>query len=240
MNETQPIPWKRVAVEATTIIVSILLAFSIDAWWQERGERNAELMLLDRLRADFVEMRTTLEAVEKEHRAASEACIALLNYSAGESLPATYEVDKMVALVFLASRTFNPGAGAIAAFLNSEGAKLIRNQPLADLLLIWPGLVEELQEEEANLQKGVAERWTPFLASRANVAPYLVSFGELMAGIPGQVSQPSTRKANVVDHAFLNLVLDRYKWQQIALRDIEPLHAAADNILRLLDIELGR
>jgi len=40
------IAWKRLAIEAPVIVVSILLAFTIDAWWDERGERAAERVLL--------------------------------------------------------------------------------------------------------------------------------------------------------------------------------------------------
>lgn len=34
-------PLKRLALEAAAIVVSILIAFSIDAWWQERSEKIA-------------------------------------------------------------------------------------------------------------------------------------------------------------------------------------------------------
>jgi hypothetical protein len=35
------IDWKRISAEAAAVVVSILIAFSIDAWWQERSERIA-------------------------------------------------------------------------------------------------------------------------------------------------------------------------------------------------------
>jgi len=238
MTATRSIAWKRLAIEATAIVVSILLAFAIDAWWEERGERQAEIVLLERLRTDFSEIQAALAVVEQEHRAASEACLFFMNAAVGETLPPTPEVDRMVALVFLASRTFNPGSGAVAAFNGSDGSRLIRNQFLADKILAWPGLVEELQEEEANLQKGVAERWTPYLASRVNLGPYIAVFGEQMQGMPDHVSMPANRLPLTVDTEFLNHVLDRFKWQQVALRDIEPVRVALEDILRLLEIEL--
>lgn len=45
MAEAQTIPWKRISVEAAAIVVSILLAFAIDASWEERqsNERRQEL-----------------------------------------------------------------------------------------------------------------------------------------------------------------------------------------------------
>ena len=234
MTETQSIAWKRLAIEATVIVVSILLAFAIDAWWEERGERKAEVVLLERLRADYIEIQSARILVEEEHREARDACIFFMGMTVGESLPSTAEVDRMVALVFLASRTFNPGSGAVASFHSTEGAQLVRNQSLADKLLAWSGLVEELQEEEANLQKGVAERWSPYIASRVNVGPYVAGFGDLMQGMPSHISTPTAREPLTVDKEFLNHVLDRFKWQQIALRDIEPVHTAAEEILTLL------
>ena len=41
MQDSRTIDWKRIFAEATAIVVSILVAFWIDAWWQERSERVA-------------------------------------------------------------------------------------------------------------------------------------------------------------------------------------------------------
>ncbi len=239
MAETPNIAWKRLAIEAIVIVGSILFAFAIDAWWQERGERNAEIVLLERLRADYIEIQSALDSVEAEHREARDACIFFMKMALGDSLPITADVDRMVAVVFLASRTFNPGSGAVATFHSSEGVRLVRNQLLADKLLAWSGLVEELQEEEANLQKGVAERWTPYIASRVNVGPYVATFGDFMKGIPVRISAPTTREPLTVDDEFMNHVLNRFKWQQLALRDIEPVQVAIKDILTLLEKELN-
>ena len=226
-------------VDAIVVVCSILLAFTIDAWWDDRGERKAEIVLLKRLQADFGEIRAMLEVTLKDHAETHDACVALLEFEIGETLPATPEVNSMVAKVFLASRTFNPGSGAVAAFLGSDSARLVRNQLLADLLLAWPGLVEELQEEEAQLHKGVSERWTPYLASRANLGLYIATYGVLMSGLPGHVSSPSQRKPLTVDEEFVNHVLNRFTWQQLALREIGPLSAAVEEILALLENELN-
>lgn len=59
-----------------------------------------------------------------------------------------------------------------------------------------------------------------------------------MQGIPGHISMPTNRRPLTVDADFLNRVLDRFKWQQVALRDIEPVRDAVADILRLLEIEL--
>ena len=39
MQDSRSIDWKRITAEAAAVVVSILIAFWIDAWWQERSER---------------------------------------------------------------------------------------------------------------------------------------------------------------------------------------------------------
>ena len=45
--------FRRVAIEATAIVLSILLAFAIDAWWEQRGLDADAAVLISGLRADF-------------------------------------------------------------------------------------------------------------------------------------------------------------------------------------------
>ncbi len=47
------IPWLRVAAESLVIIVSILLAFGIDAWWERHQNRQEEVQALLDLRGDL-------------------------------------------------------------------------------------------------------------------------------------------------------------------------------------------
>jgi len=50
---TRSIPWPRILAEGFAIVVSILLAFGIQAWWEGRQERALELKYVERLRADL-------------------------------------------------------------------------------------------------------------------------------------------------------------------------------------------
>ena len=54
MGKIREIPWPRVFAESAAIVISILLAFGIQAWWEERVERNDESEQLQRLRTEFV------------------------------------------------------------------------------------------------------------------------------------------------------------------------------------------
>jgi hypothetical protein len=61
MSDTQTIPWKRISVEAAAIVASILLAFSIDAWWGEVQQRRHLQTVLIGLEAMYAENVTLLD-----------------------------------------------------------------------------------------------------------------------------------------------------------------------------------
>ena len=61
MNRDE-IPWLRMFVEGTAIVVSILLAFAIAAWWEGRGQLQEEQSILIGLQAEFEDVQTRLNA----------------------------------------------------------------------------------------------------------------------------------------------------------------------------------
>lgn len=52
-SSNQGISWLRISAEGVAIVVSILLAFGIQAWWEARSDRDLEQHLLGGIRADL-------------------------------------------------------------------------------------------------------------------------------------------------------------------------------------------
>ena len=67
------IPWSRVAAEGAAIVLSILLAFAIQASWEKRTERRSELEYLEALRdeldanAGAIDSNSNVAAGTREH-----------------------------------------------------------------------------------------------------------------------------------------------------------------------------
>jgi hypothetical protein len=61
MSMSRDIPWKRLSVEAAAIVASILLAFAIDAWWEDRLERGLGVEYERRIATELRGIRTQLE-----------------------------------------------------------------------------------------------------------------------------------------------------------------------------------
>ena len=96
------IPWLRVFVEGVVIIGSILLAFGIQAWWEERGDGIRRGALLDALRSDMAVAAIEVDRVMGSHAEGREAAAALLNLGPEAPLSAgqAYLVDSLVAATF--------------------------------------------------------------------------------------------------------------------------------------------
>ena len=74
---TRQIPWLRVFVEGVVIVLSILLAFGIDAWWDELGDRRSEREALVRLQGEFERNRTLIESGSGQFRDVAAASQSL-------------------------------------------------------------------------------------------------------------------------------------------------------------------
>ena len=53
MKHLRNVPWPQLAIEATAIVLSILLAFWIDAWWEARQDRETEREYLAAILSDI-------------------------------------------------------------------------------------------------------------------------------------------------------------------------------------------
>ena len=61
MTNTNNIQWGRTAAEAVAIVFSILLAFWIDTWWEDRREAQYEVVYLYEMQEDFELNKSALE-----------------------------------------------------------------------------------------------------------------------------------------------------------------------------------
>ena len=85
MANYRDIPWLRIAAESIAIVASILLAFSIDAWWESRQERDREVLLLETLLADLKEKREFLDRAIGRNEAKLRSATTLLRAATSDS-----------------------------------------------------------------------------------------------------------------------------------------------------------
>ncbi len=88
--------------EALAIIISILLAFAIDAWWDGRVEHGRSLAQLRTIETEFVEVELELQDLEARLLGLRRAVSELLSHIAPDSQLQT--MDSLYALIDLGFR----------------------------------------------------------------------------------------------------------------------------------------
>ena len=147
MKKPVKTPWLKISAEGVAIVVSILLAFAIDAWWSGRVERQLVDENLAALRA---ELQSNLDEVQHELRFRSavidavEALFALLE--AEEPLDEATIDDLLERLTW--SGRIDISTGALASILDSGVLASIDNGPLKRSIAALPYLYESTSTHE--------------------------------------------------------------------------------------------
>jgi len=163
MTRGEQISVKRVTVEAVAVVLSILLAFAIDAAWDARNDRASEIASLQSLLAELQANRTVFEVEMARHQALMSDAKALFDISRGtEALP---DDDRAMSLLhqeaLLNHTTTDYQSGALSALLASGDLGLLRAQDLKIALAAWPTVVEDALENERMVGRVVQEMLAP-------------------------------------------------------------------------------
>ena len=148
--EAAKIRWSKTVIEGLVIVVSILIAFGLDAYWAAQLQRQEEGVLLRALLHEF-EVNDSVRIVDRgEHLEVIYAAQGLLNAAgdlqAGRNVSA--DLDSLLDR-FLGVRTHSPSTGAIRALIDGGRLDLIRSDSLCLALAGWPDLMADLYEDES-------------------------------------------------------------------------------------------
>ena len=147
MSIAKEVPWKRLVAEATAIVVSILLAFAIDAWWESRSDREAEQSAITRLILEFEYNIDELGKGKERHQTAlgaTEQLLALMKPSQQDPNDLT-NAGKLLEECFQ-NPTFDPRLGTTNSLIASGDLHLLRDEQLQSMLTEWPTLAGDLLE----------------------------------------------------------------------------------------------
>ena len=227
---------RRIFGEGIAIVVSILIAFGIDAWWEARQERELELAELANLRADFDFNLEEADRFAAWHSMTAESARRLLTLSRADSLdPNPLAMDSLILNTLILPGSYNPRQGALAALLASGGVGRLRDPELRLRLGSWSGTLEDLTEDELSLWRDSQERWTPAVQER-------IPMDHLYALDHGQVTRapPPDYRPILGDLVLENYMLSRIDYVEYLLVAYGDLRGLIEEILELIDRSAGR
>ena len=238
---------RRLLIEGVAIVLSILLAFGIEAWWQDLGEREEEGRVLTALLGEFRTNEQRLDQQVAWHADVMAATNALLSAAADPmSNLSADSVDHLLGGVSWWGGSTSIEMAAVDAVILGGKLALIQDEYLRGRLTGWSRTIEETRQNEDQDYETYAQVWMPFL--RANA--YLPQVLNAITHVPGtsdpNYSIPSPLLPEAADHRpllrdreFQNILLQKRLVQDDILCQYELLRPKLFEIMDLITVQLG-
>lgn len=195
MQPTRNIPWPRILAEGAIIVISILLAFWIDAWWADRQAEASEEVVLQTLLDDLVAKRQLLADRNRFVGAIRDSAETLLKVSSGTyEMPGEGSVDKLIGDVWWVSNDAQWTSAPLESLVASGGLSLISDPALVQSLEALRVAIERVKFHSRNDQEFHNRIMTPFMIEHADMA-------QITAGMKHRPGQPEITVA-LTDYGF--------------------------------------
>ncbi len=231
--------WGRVVAEGLLIVFSILLAFGIEAWWNQRGESQAEVEALRGLRDDFGESLERLASAMTEHVGVRDASVRLLAMTGPDANPTVSDlvVDTLITFLIAGPKVL-PVTVTYDALIASGRIDLLTSAELRRELARWSTAIVDLREEERDAFRQMDERLLPFLWDYVPIVTLDVDIPPAgYEGLDFNRSRFSRRYRELLrSMRFENAVEER---MNSSIRVIERLSEAEDVAERVLNLVGG-
>ena len=241
MATDRNIHWRQIAVEGVAIIASILLAFWIDAWWDERQNRSEEQQILQGLHEEFTNFHEILVDDLGDHLQSIHSLERFLIVIDSDPLDVPGPAVDAVLLEMLNPGTTDLGNGALSALLSSGRIELLTNRNLRASLAAWEGVMDEVRDDQSDNSRMVFERSVPyFMHNGIPVTAAMSNWYETWPISARSVSDDSDALARLLkDPEFRVLVELRYGYKRHLTEEFEAAIVAAEEILSEIEFSLN-
>jgi hypothetical protein len=225
--------------EGLLIVVSILIAFAIDAWWADRQDRAEERRILASLQAEYRFNAGWIPRYIEQHRLSADYAQALYRalHEAGPGATVRFPYTQLAHV--LTHSSTDPQRGSLDAILQSGELRYLRNPRIRERLVGWPQLVIDATENEDLLRK----QWEPLLMAATAKHVDLAPLGEMADACwenpaleicdLGEASIP-------YDTELIGLLQPVHGYAKEGARELGILVEEAEAIAALIDRELAR
>lgn len=139
--------WRWVLAETGIVVAGILIAFSLNSWWDGRAAAEREQAHLQALEADFGRNVQQLEALVGFQESVADASLGLLLIARGQEAAEAVRVERLMGQVFASDR-FDATMGAYEDLVNSGGLAQIRDERLRASLATFASMLDSRYAEQ--------------------------------------------------------------------------------------------
>ena len=234
---SERVPWSRVAVEGVVIVGSILLAFAIDAWWDQVGRAEEERVALVSLESDFSGYLDALARTRSNNERRIDAARRIVKATGSAHAPlSTAELQSDLAVVVMYN-LINLQRGTLGSLLETNRLSWISDAQLRSKLVDWDRY-QRIAEEGNRYMVDQASALDAFLKSRYPMEGVLLLTQDAQLDVSEANSRfPATAASLLTDLEFANHMVFAWDASRVIVRRIGTLEALADEILNLLRTE---
>jgi len=229
------------------VMVGILLALQVDNWNEERKEREIEKGILQDLQTEFSENLSDANRVV-EGNLRIYGAIAALQRDIQNRLYDPARTDSLMYFVF-DWYDYTPKPGASNNLINAGNLNLITDKRLRVLLTLWPGVVDELDDDEQLAIRYSQQVIVPFLSENYPMVNLERADSETDSYLPYKgsyspdlyISDPVTYDVEelLTNPVFQNHLATKKMYAHHNVLECRRLVETASEILTLLEVELN-
>lgn len=202
MPENRSIPWRRIGAEVVAIVVSILLAFAIDAWWDLRGDRQLEQEYLVALEA---EVHTAISELENDLEQREMLRAMLVSYLTDEQSDRQFFSEMLYRSAIV--NNLSPPTSVIDELISSGQLQLIRSAQIREGLVLYRQMMQKNDLNDEGHRTFVNTRFIPFLSERIPLAGVVPVTRDWQAASQSISDQDIVELRN--DTRFVNILIER-------------------------------
>jgi hypothetical protein len=232
-GSVRQVPWPRIVAEAVAIVASILLAFAIDAWWQDRSQRLEARDLAAKLHADFRESQAHLEdwraGSRRIHSGTGEFLDLLKRADKGQEL----EVPLRLVVAAIGAPTYSPTDAAVELLSSAGEARL--NENLHNALARWRQQIADTSEDELLIRGIVVNHLVPELSRQARLAAAF-EYERITGHFAGRDAAASDEFVSITVTPMLEAALaERHFYSTFVVEGLDAIYQTQAQILEFLE-----
>lgn len=247
MSDLRQVPWLRISAESVAIIASILIAFAIDAWWDQQQEFERERVTIRSLEQELShnrrKVRNRIEQLERWELLIIESIA-----TAGRDIDDITEQDVVEKILWIQGpfQTEYFSKAALQDTLASGAYGLIRSSELRQAINGYEQVLTQDLDRQLSLTQFWANEMGPYHMEHADLLAMFQASGP--AGMSWasrfNLPKPDTNiqlnlAAFVGNQKYTNLLTARLVQQDLLADSHRELIASMDLVLKLINNEVN-
>ena len=216
-------------------MLSILLAFWIDAWWQNKLALKETDALISGLYSDFQTSQSHLEEWLAGNERTLRATTEFLDELRGTAINDELIVPHEWIVAAIGAPTYSPTDTSLRTAVATGKIELIEDSDLRNALAIWRQQLDDTQEDEVLIREIVINHLVPALSRHVRLGRSF-EFDALVDWFTGRESVDVSGKYSIRATPELEGVLaERVFYTTFVVEGLADIHHTQAEILQLLE-----